>query len=97
MKRNRGRVLRVSAGNGNDNGNGNGNGNGKRKISPQQLAVVVGLLSQALSVDSVMIDKDQNIEIVLGGSLRKQTQMDRLLGEMSELSIGDLLDSIKNM
>jgi hypothetical protein len=68
-----------------------------KKWTPQQLAVVAGLLSNALSVDSIMIDKDQKIEIVLGGSLRKKTKMDRLLGEMSELSIGELMDSIKNM
>lgn len=84
----------------NDNGvskNINGAGkNGSKNWSPQQLAVMVGLLTKALSVDSVMIDKDQNIEIVLGGSLRKSTQMDRLLEEMSDLSIGELLDSIKN-
>jgi hypothetical protein len=88
MKRSARRIVKVNS--------ENGNGNGKSKVSPQQLAVIVGLLTQALSVDSILIDKDKNVEIVLGGSLRKKTQMDRLLGEMSELSIGDLLDSIKN-
>jgi hypothetical protein len=80
-------------------GNGkNGNGkNGKKKLTPAQLAVLAGLLTNALTVDSVMIDKDKKIEIVLAGSLRKATKMDRLLEEMSAETIGDLLDSIKNM
>jgi hypothetical protein len=68
-----------------------------KSLSPQQLAVIVGLLTQSLSVDSLLVDKDQNIEIVLGGSLRKKTKTDRLLTELSEVSVGDLLEAIKNM
>lgn len=65
-------------------------------LTPQQLAVVTGLLTQALSVDSVLIDKDQKIQIVLGGSLRKKTKADKLLDELSDVTIGDILDSISN-
>jgi hypothetical protein len=71
--------------------------NHSKRLTPQQLSVIIGILTQALTVDSIMIDKDKNVEIVLAGSLRKKTKMDRLLAEMTELSIGDLLDSIKNM
>jgi hypothetical protein len=70
---------------------------GNKKWTAQQLAVMIGLLSGKLEVDSVMLDKDKNVEIVLAGSLRKKTKMDRLLSEMSDETIGDLLDSIKNM
>jgi hypothetical protein len=70
---------------------------GNKKWTAQQLAVMIGLLSGKLEVDSVMLDKDKNVEIVLAGSLRKKTKMGRLLSEMSDETIGDLLDSIKNM
>ena len=43
-------------------GNGNGKKNGS-KLTPQQLAVIVGLLTNVLEVNSVLIDKDQKIEI----------------------------------
>ncbi|MFD1174730.1 hypothetical protein ACFQ3W_00200 [Paenibacillus puldeungensis] len=66
-------------------------------LTPQQLAVITGLLSQALSVDSVLIDKNKNIQIVLGGSLRKKTKADKLLNELSDVTLGEILDSIKNL
>ncbi|NHN34127.1 hypothetical protein [Paenibacillus agricola] len=73
------------------------NGKGKKapfsKLSPQQLAVIVGLLTNALDVDSILIDKDQNIEIVLVGSIRKKTKADRIAEELGEISVGDLLEA----
>ncbi len=67
-----------------------------KELSPEQLAVIAALLTNTLSVDSVQLDRDQNVQIVLGGSLRQKTKMDRLLDEMSGLTIADLLDSIKH-
>lgn len=80
----------------------NGNGsqrNGSRKsnsykLSPQQIAVIAGLLTNALTVESVLIDKDQRIEIILEGSLRRRTQLDRMIEEMSHMSVGDLIDAL---
>ncbi|MVP01344.1 hypothetical protein [Paenibacillus lutrae] len=91
----------IKKGNGNGSGNGNGNGNGKKgkkkassaQLTPQQIAVVVGLLTNALEVLSVLIDKDQNIQIVLQGSIRKKTKADRLAEELDEVSVGDLIEA----
>lgn len=69
---------------------------GLGKLTPQQLAVITALLSNALIVDSVLVDKDQAIQIVLSGSLRRKTKADKLLDEMSDITIGELLDSISN-
>lgn len=91
-----------------NNNNNNNNKNDKRQLNkadlgflsgltPQQLAVITGLLSQALQVDSVLIDKDQKVEIVLGGSLRKKTKADKLLKQLSDVTFGEILDSINNM
>lgn len=84
----------------------NGNGvsgcskkNSKRKtpqskLTPQQIAVVVGLLANALEVTSLLIDKNQRIEIVLEGSIRKKTRADRIAEELNNISVGDLLEAI---
>lgn len=53
-------------------------------ITPQKALVIFGLLTGVLEVDSVVIDRDQIIQIVLEGSLkikttRKKTKMDELL------------------
>lgn len=65
-------------------------------ITPEQLAVITALLTKSLSVNSITLDKDKNIEVVLSGSLKQKTKMDQLLEDASSLTIGDLLDSIKN-
>ncbi|TLS50858.1 hypothetical protein FE782_17565 [Paenibacillus antri] len=83
---------------GNGNGNGNGKGNGKKKpskpqLTPQQLAVVVGLLSNSLEVISVLLDKELKVQIVLEGSIRKQTKADRIAAELGELSVAELLEA----
>ena len=71
----------------------NGKKESNSKLSPQQIAVIVGLLANVLEVNSVLIDKYQNIEIVLQGSIRKKTRADRIAEELGDISVGDLLDA----
>lgn len=66
------------------------------KLSPQQLAVITALLSNALKVDSVLVDRNKDLQIVLTGTLRRKTKTDKLLEELEEINIGDLLDAISN-
>lgn len=83
--------------------NGNGNGNSKKnkkkancpKLSIDQIAVIAALLTNSLQVQSVLVDRNQAVEVLLVGSLRKKTQMDNLLEQISELPVGDFLDSLK--
>jgi hypothetical protein len=83
--------------NGNGNGSkGNGNGNGKiGKLSAKQVAVIAALLTNALEVKSILIDTDQIVQIVLEGSFRKKTRMDEIINELSQMSMGDLLEAIQ--
>ncbi|MNH82531.1 hypothetical protein D3C87_817480 [compost metagenome] len=88
-----------NGGNGTKSSNGNGS-NGKKKnnpssrLSPQQIAVVVGLLTNVLEVNSVLLDKDQRVEILLVGSIRRKTKVDRIVDELGNVSVGDLLDAL---
>ncbi|MBG9736118.1 hypothetical protein [Paenibacillus alvei] len=84
----------------NGNGNGNSKKNSKKKancpnLSIDQIAVIAALLTNSLKVQSVLVDRDQAVEILLVGSLRKKTQMDNLLDQISDLSVGDFLESLK--
>jgi hypothetical protein len=83
-------------GNGGNGGNGsNGSGTGG-SLSPQQIAVILALLSNSLFVQSLLVDKDQTIQIVLQGSLKRKRRIDKLLDELSGMSMGDVLDSLKD-
>jgi hypothetical protein len=80
------------------------NGKNKKKstppllsqLTPQQIAVIAGLLADALSVDSVLVDKDQNLQIVLTGSLRRRSKLDQLLSELEDTSLGEIFDALSN-
>jgi len=63
------------------------------KLTPQQIAVIIGLLTNVLEVNSVLLDKDQRIEIVLEGSIRKKTKADVIAEELGEISVGDLIEA----
>lgn len=62
-------------------------------LSPQQLAVVVGILTNALDVESVLVDRDQKVEILLIGTLRRKTKADRIAEELGDMSVGDLIQA----
>ncbi|WP_404451474.1 hypothetical protein LG329_14155 [Virgibacillus necropolis] len=66
----------------------------KHNLSPQQVAVITALLLNALQVESVLIDKDQTVEVILQGSLRRKTKMDKLLDDISGIPVGDLWDAL---
>ncbi|WP_174819861.1 hypothetical protein [Paenibacillus koleovorans] len=77
-------------------------GNGIRKyaqkacndrLTPQQIAVVVGLLTNALEVDSILIDRNQRIEIVLEGSFRRKTKVDQIAEDLDDVSVTELINA----
>ncbi len=45
------------------------------KLSPQQIIVILGLLSNSLFINSVLIDKNQNIQIVVTGTIGQLTDL----------------------
>lgn len=65
-------------------------------LTTEQIAVITAILTNTVSVNAVFIYKDQKVQIVLEGTVRKKTKMDKLLDQMSGLSVGDLLNSISN-
>lgn len=66
------------------------------KLTPQQLAVVAAILTNALDVQSILFDKDQTIQILLRGTLSPNNNLDSLLDEVRGLSIGDLFQIIED-
>jgi len=80
----------VRSGNGKDK---NGRPPPKLKLSPQKIAVIVGLLTNVLDVQSVLLDKHQRVEIVLEGSIRKKTKADRIVEELGDINVSDLIEA----
>lgn len=56
-------------------------------LSPQQIAVALGILSNALTIDSVLLDRNQIVQVVVSGSL---AELKDFLGEL-DLTPADLM------
>ncbi|CAM0496583.1 hypothetical protein [Thermoanaerobacter kivui] len=66
-----------------NSGGGNGNGNveekslsggeekKKRVLTPSQIMVILAILSGALEPISIIVDRNQNVQVVLSGTLRE--------------------------
>ena len=63
-------------------------------LAPSQVLVVLGLLSGALSVDSILVDKDQIVQIVLSGSLKRKTQLEKVMDQVGEMPFDDVMKAV---
>jgi len=67
---------------------------GNVNLTSSQILVIVGLLGGVLNVDSVLIDKNQEIQIVLVGSLKRKTQLDKMMDQMGGLPFDEVMKSL---
>lgn len=58
-------------------------------ITPAKVLVIAGFLAGALEVRSVMIDRDQIVNILLEGSLKRKTKLDKMLDEIGKMPFDD--------
>lgn len=75
-------------------GNKNAASSHKPCLSPSQVLVIAGILGGVLSVDSVLVDRDQNVEIVLVGTLRQKTELDLILGQVGSMPVDEVLNAL---
>ena len=63
-------------------------------LTPSQLLVIAGFLSGALEVNSVLVNKNQDVEIVLTGTLRRKTQLEKIMEQVGKLPFEDVVKVI---
>lgn len=64
------------------------------KLSPQKTLVILGLIGGVFEVKSILIDRNQIVEIILEGSLRRRTKLDNCLDEIGAMPFDDVLRAI---
>lgn len=96
-------INEIIAGLTNSNNNSNSNTqnqstgkSGTQGLTPSQLLILGGILANVLTVQSVLIANDQHIEIVLVGSLKRKTELDRMLDKIGSMSFDDVLNAVLN-
>ncbi|SDZ42884.1 hypothetical protein SAMN05421736_112123 [Evansella caseinilytica] len=60
-------------------------------VTPQQIAVIIGLVTKVLRVRAVVLDVEQNIEIILEGSLVKNNNLKKLANQINEENLQEWL------
>lgn len=75
-------------------GTSNGTKNRGVPLPPQKLLVILGLLSGALEVTAVQVDKDQTVEFLLAGTLKRPTRLDKILDEIGRMPFDDVLKAV---
>lgn len=65
-----------------------------KSLSPSSLLVALGLLSGVLEVISVLIGRDQIVQFVLEGSLKRKTELDRAMDDIGGHSFEEVMKAL---
>lgn len=71
-----------------------GNQNTIPHFSPQKVLVILGLLGGVLEVKSITIDRDQVVDVLLEGSLKRKTPLDNCLDTIGAMPFDDVLKAV---
>jgi len=63
-------------------------------LTPAQLLIIAGFLTGVLEVFSVTVDKDQNIQILLEGSLKQKTPLEEVMEQVGRLPFEEVIQAI---
>ncbi len=71
-------------------------GQGCISLNPTQLLIIAGLLTGVLDVEAVQISRDQSIDIVLTGTLKRKTQLDMIMSQIGKLPLDQVIKMISD-
>lgn len=63
-------------------------------INPSQALVIGALLAGVLEVTSVLVDRDQTVQIVLTGTLKKKSELENLLDQIGSKSFDEVIKAL---
>jgi len=63
-------------------------------LTPSQTLVLIGLIGGVLNVQSVLVDREQTVNIVLQGSLKRKTELDKILDKMGSMSFEEVMKAL---
>lgn len=63
-------------------------------LTPAEIMLVAGILTDALSIESLSVNRDQQIQIVVGGSLKRKTELEKTLDEIGQKPFDEVLKAL---
>jgi hypothetical protein len=73
---------------------GNGSQTSCFNLLPPELLVIAGVVCGVLKVDSVLVNRNQGVEILLIGSLKRTTQLDKVMQQIGKMPFDQVVKSI---
>ncbi|WP_059103983.1 hypothetical protein [Shouchella shacheensis] len=70
--------------------------NRQTRVTPKEIAIVTALLTNALYVQSILVDRDQVVQVILQGSLNSRPEMNALLDQVRDVPVGEFLSALLN-
>ncbi len=77
-------------------GDGQSNNTCQISLTPSEILVMAGILGGVLRVNSILIDSDQEVQILLTGSLKRKTEMDKMLDAVGSKTFDEIMKAIIN-
>jgi len=69
-------------------------GKSKINLNPSQVLVIAGFLGGVLDVESVLVDKQQGIEILITGSLKQKTQLEKVMEQIGDMPFDQVMQAM---
>jgi len=66
----------------------------KINLTPSQIIVIAAIIGGVLQVDLVSIDKDQDVQVVLVGSLKEKTQLEKIMDQVGSMPFDEVVKAI---
>jgi hypothetical protein len=77
-----------------ENQSNGGNQTSCLNLLPSELLVIAGIICDVLQVNSVLVDRNQGVEILLTGSLKRSTQLDKIMHQIGKMPFDQVVKSI---
>jgi hypothetical protein len=63
-------------------------------LLPSELLVIAGIICNVLKVDSVLINRNQGVEILLTGSMKRTTQLEKIMQQIGKMPFDQVMRAI---
>jgi hypothetical protein len=66
----------------------------KVTLTAAQALVILGIVTNSLDINSILVGRQQNIEILLVGSLKQKTELQKTIEGIGKLPFADVLKAV---
>ena len=63
-------------------------------MTPSQALVIAGVLVGVLQVESVLVSRDQVVDILLRGSLKQKTPLEKMLDQIGGMPFDEVMKAL---